>query len=132
MAKKIKFEIELRAMSFNSYQMNASVRHRYTTTKGKEWQEYIQWHIKSLLNKKVLQSFGSKRPLIVNYEFHFKSKRLCDYDNYIKPIQDSIEGLLFNNDHQFIGTDRIRRYLNQPQDKIIIEIYESDEDDGLA
>ena len=125
----MKFTIEERAISVNAFWSYRGNR-KYITAKGRDWREYIQWHLQSLINKGEITPFGSTRPLIMDLEFGFKRKQKCDWDNYIKPLQDTFEGFLFDNDNQFIGTNRVRRYYGTETDYITVHIYESDEDDG--
>ena len=127
----IEFEIDIAAISLNTFSTYNRQGRKYITARGKEWREYIQFSLKSLVNKGLIKPLGEARPLLVSYEFHFKGKRRRDWDNPIKPLQDSMQGILFKDDEQILGSDRVRRYYNRGEDKMMIKIYKTDEEDGL-
>lgn len=92
---------------------------RYKTSKYKDWQQYVYKHLTEQYKYEIEHIEGSKgnfrlkskhlkgqnsiigdKPfkLILRQRFRTKIKR--DLDNYIKPLLDTLEGLIFDNDNQ--------------------------------
>ena len=72
----------------------------YKTPKYKNWQSYVHKHLEEeykITDKKTL--IGEK-PFKLRLRQRFKSKRKRDLDNYIKPLLDTLEGYIFDDDCQ--------------------------------
>ena len=115
----MRIQIDVRPPSVNTYKTFHS-RGAYISKKGREFKEYVEMSLVSLKNEGVVTSFGDAR-LKVEYEFHFKGKRKRDVDNYIKPLQDCMEGILFDDDEQ-IDEINAKRFYHCEFDYIIVSI----------
>ena len=106
--------------------VNAMYRHSkfgvYMTPKGREFKEYVQLSLKNLVRAGKIAPYSDER-LKVEYEFHFKGKRKRDTDNYIKSIQDCLEGILFDNDEQ-IEELTAKRFYHAEYNHTVIKAYE--------
>jgi Holliday junction resolvase RusA-like endonuclease len=112
----MRIQIDQRPISVNTF-IKHSRRGAYITPRGKEWREFVQYHLikyKPITNR-----------LKVSYEFHFKGIRKLDVDNYIKPLQDTLEGFIYVNDEQ-IDEINAKKFYKATHDHVIIEIEKLD------
>jgi len=78
--------------SVNSYWLSAGKR-RYISKRGQEFKNAVREILKDSI------SFGSS-PVELQIIFHPRDKRLMDIDNCLKAIQDSMNGILYDDDQQ--------------------------------
>jgi Holliday junction resolvase RusA-like endonuclease len=105
-------KIDVRPISVNAFWGRQGNR-TYVSAKGKEWREYIQYHL--IKHKPTLDRFD------VTYEFHFKGKRKLDTTNYIKPLEDTLTGFIWEDDEQ-CDVVTAKRFYNATHDYVIIKI----------
>jgi len=111
--KYLELDIDLAPISINHYWVHAG-HHVYISKAGREFKENIQ---RLLIGS---ESFGDAR-LKIEFEFRFKGKRKRDTSNYIKVMEDCLEGFLFDNDEQ-IDEVRAKRFYNAGFNSINIKI----------
>lgn len=115
----MKIQIEQKAPSVNSFYGRTRMGRVYIKDKGRTFQEYVRWSLKSTPH----DHFGESR-LKLNIDFSFKGKRKRDIDNYIKPLIDSLKVLLFNDDEQIDELHVSKKYTDV--DLITIEIVKNE------
>ena len=121
MAKKSEIQISEVPPSVNAMYRYSKFG-MYITKKGREFKDYIEDTLGRLAIEGKIELFGDAR-LKVQYEFHFKGKRKRDTDNYIKSLQDCLEGIIFDNDEQIDELTAKRTYHND-ENLTIIKIEE--------
>lgn len=112
--------IPIRVMSQNSFWVNDGKGGRHISRNGKIYRKFIKTYIEVSLKNKEIHHLNDSR-LKISYVFYCKTWRQIDTLNGEKPLTDSLEGLLFNNDEQ-IDEGSVRRVYNSPFDAIQIEI----------
>ena len=118
----IQFTINNNPPSVNTFWGHNGPR-KYITAKGREWREFIQAHTDAKIKDGSIIPFDASARLSVKYEFYFKGKRKRDTGNYEKPLTDTFEGLLFENDEQ-IDHIELDRYYNAESNYTDIIIFE--------
>jgi crossover junction endodeoxyribonuclease RusA len=118
----IQFTIHDNPPSVNGFWGHCA-RGKYITAKGRTWREHIRSYTEELIKDGVIAPFNENARLSVKYEFHFKGKRKRDTGNYEKPLTDTFEGLLFEND-ECIDHIELDRYYNAEFDHTDILIFE--------
>jgi len=78
--------------SVNSYWLQSGTR-RYISKRGQEFKRAVREILKNSI------SFGSS-PVELQIIFHPRDKRLMDIDNCLKAIQDSMNGIMYDDDQQ--------------------------------
>lgn len=78
--------------STNAYWGTAGKR-RYISKRGQEFKSAVREILKDSI------SFGSS-PVELQIIFHPRDKRLMDIDNCLKAIQDSMNGIMYDDDQQ--------------------------------
>ena len=78
--------------SVNSYWLSAGKR-RYISKRGQEFKSAVREILKDSIG------FGSS-PVELQIVFHPRDKRLMDIDNCLKAIQDSMNGIMYDDDQQ--------------------------------
>lgn len=104
-------------------------KRKYITNRGREFKQYVELQLKSLVNQKKLYSFGDKR-LAIDYEFFFRGKRKRDTSNYVKVVEDCFSGILFDDDEQ-VDYFTAKRYYNSETNMFRVRISVI-EDDGKS
>jgi len=115
-------EIDLVPPSMNTMYPTSRQGRRYLSKKGKEFKEHVQYHLLSMINKGEIKSFGEGR-VATFYEFHFRGKRKRDTSNYVKAMEDSLTGFLFEDDEQ-VDELGAKRFYYAEYDHTIIKIHE--------
>jgi len=106
---------------------NAAWRHAghwtYVTAKYRTFRTYVQGLLSTEygLNLEKGTLIGDK-PFIAEYRFQFKGKRKRDVSNYIKPLEDTLKGHLFDDDEQCYKIIATRAY-EMPSDGVEIILY---------
>ncbi len=115
-------ELDLVPPSMNTMYPTSRQGRRYLSKKGKEFKEHVQFNLMRLLNTGEIKSFGDAR-VTTSYEFHFRGKRKRDTSNYIKAMEDSLTGFLFEDDEQ-VDELSAKRFYHSTYDHTIININE--------
>jgi len=118
----VEIEIDEVPPTMNTMYPTSRQGRRYLSKKGKEFKEYVQFHLLNLINTKRIKPFGDKR-VCMYYEFHFKGKRKRDTSNYVKAMEDSFTGLLFDDDEQ-VDDFRAKRFYHAEYNHTVIKAYE--------
>ncbi len=114
-------EIDLAPPSVNTFK-TFSRRGAYISPKGREYKKYVESWLNEMVQEGKIKPYTDER-LKVEYEFHFKDKRKRDVDNYIKPLQDCMGGILFDDDEQ-IEELTAKKFYNAECNFTIIKIEE--------
>jgi crossover junction endodeoxyribonuclease RusA len=75
----------------------------------REWKEYVRNEAARLWDREA--PFGGGLKLTVVY-YHERDSVLIDHDNMIKPIQDALAGLVYNNDRQITDSQTRKTSIN--------------------
>jgi crossover junction endodeoxyribonuclease RusA len=67
------------------------------TTQGKKWKEEVGWMAATERGKQKW-IFSSKEKIVMELSIFWPDKRRRDADNIIKIIQDSLSGVLYEDD----------------------------------
>ena len=117
----LEFTIKIKALSENHcYSTNKQGR-RFLTDEGKRYKELIYYEA-----KKVAQNVGMTTPFLdVNWQiefiFGFADRRRREPSNYIKMVQDALEGVFYSDDRQVWRVIAEKR-LNCKENYIIIRL----------
>jgi len=86
---------ETKQLSYYQYLSQNKYR-KYITNKGRAYKEKLQGIFKEEMKDKEMLT----GKLSIKFVFEFDNKRANDLDNFIKPILDSMSGILFQDDRQ--------------------------------
>lgn len=75
----------------------------------REWKEYVRNEAAKLWDREAPFN-GSLRLTVVYY--HERDSVLIDHDNMVKPIQDALAGLVYNNDRQITDSQTRKTSIN--------------------
>jgi len=112
-------QIEQRPPSVNSFYGRTRFGSTYIKDKGREFQDYVRWQLKSTPH----YHFGTL-PIKLKIDYEFKGKRKLDIDNYIKPLIDSLKVILFDDDEQINELHVTKKYTDR--NLITIEITQNE------
>ena len=90
----------------------------YMTKDGKELKESYQWQLKNQFKNKPF-----KNDVGLQVDLFFNNNRKNDIDNFQKILQDSMNGIIFDDDSQ-IQELTIRKNIDKKFSRIEVEIYE--------
>lgn len=116
---KLELEIDLAPPSINSFYGNRGHR-KYITHKGREFKTYVETSMYHLVKPGGKTVFGDAR-VKTDYEFHFRGKRKRDTTNYIKPMEDCLSGIIFDDDEQ-VDEMSAKRFYYAEYNHILITI----------
>lgn len=119
---KMRINIPLKAFSVNQY-YTVYRGMKNISSKGRKWRNAVLQHIAT--NYPDLKVTNKK--LSVIYDFGFKSYN-PDWDNYIKSLQDTLEGIIWENDRNIVHGE-VNKFINQECDFITVEWRELDEEE---
>lgn len=114
------FVLPFRVLTQNLFWENDRRGHRRISDAGKAYREMIILHTKSLLNQGKIWYLGDAR-LQIHYVFHCKTWHRLDTFNGEKPLTDSFEKILFDNDEQ-VDDGHLTRIYGAVEDKIVVNI----------
>lgn len=109
-----RINLPMKAFSVNSY-YTVYRGMKNISTKGRAWRTEILEYIKENYPDIKL----TDKRLKVHYDFGFESYN-PDYDNYIKPLQDTLEGIIWTNDRNIFEGSQCK-FIKQEIDFITIE-----------
>lgn len=75
----------------------------------REWKEYVRNEAARIWDREA--PFNGSLKLTVVY-YHERDSVLIDHDNMVKPIQDALAGLVYNNDRQITDSQTRKTTIN--------------------
>ena len=97
--KTIQFAMDNPPPSANSCWRHAGKR-TYRTKNYETWKNHVRKHLMYSYKVAGGTTIVGDKPFTMDVALHFKSKRKRDLDNYLKPLLDTLEGFLFDDDSQ--------------------------------
>jgi len=101
-------------------------KHAYTPAKSRAWSKYVKQQIMVIKAREKWTMIEKGIPLRASFTFILPSPKSSeleyhttkpDLDNLIKPIKDSMSGLLYHDDCQIVGYGRVnKRYAEEGED----------------
>ena len=114
MIKKIKEELNIKPLSVNMVYARGKGKRLYKT------ENYLAYEKEVLFTLPKHETIEGK--VAIEYEFYLEHPLTCDYDNFIKPLQDLIVKKGWIKDDRYIFDARIRKFKGR-KNKIVIVIY---------
>lgn len=109
----IKFEIFTKPLSVNQCYGTSQTGRIYMTAVGKKYKQGI------IISLKQLQLSPLQGDIRVSIELKLGRRRKMDIDNCLKPLLDSLEGYIYENDSQIVDL-RITKQFDFAEDRICI------------
>jgi Holliday junction resolvase RusA-like endonuclease len=97
----------------------------YTPARVKAWQNEVAWKAKEAMqnaNREIITGSVS-----VIYIFVRENRRKVDYNNLCKPVDDAMNGIVFEDDSQIINAYVMKKFVGNPG----VMVFVFDADQGL-
>lgn len=99
---KLKIQVPLKNVPSINHTYRSGINRKtgklvfFKTKEAKWFQEWLQWYFKT--NIKI---FPSNKKISLSFDFFFASNK-SDISNYVKMIEDAMEGIVYFNDKQIV------------------------------
>lgn len=89
---------------------------RFLTKRGKETKQAMEWEVKTQYTGELLQG-----DVCLNVIFYFKDNRKRDMDSHLKALQDSMSGIVYEDDSQ-INELHVYKYVDKDNPRVEVSI----------
>lgn len=111
------YKIPFRPVSINSFYRTTKLGRVYICHEGQKFKSNVSTYVIDKYKPKCLDC-----PIGITIDFNFRDRRRLDIDNYIKPLLDSLNTILWTDDN-LIYEMNVRKSVVNIEDEIILTVF---------